>query len=299
VESAVRFIKDEIYRLPQRLSPLGKKEIEKTISTATEAILKHEESNKEELRHLRLVASTSTLLLIFSHEVKSLLGALDNSENALKVIQDKLTSQDRDLVREIRESLSESKRRFDDLLGMTSLIGVDSRSAKPGKLALFERIEKARKCFQLIINSYDIGVDYTDVPNNIVVNNMLEAELYAILLNVLSNSIKSVIGAGGDKKIRFTASRENGKTIIRIMDTGLGLDPSHYEDVFVPFVADPDGRLYEKLKHNLNPEDKYIVGTGSGLGLSIVREIVQVHNGSISFTKPKTNWSTELEIVLP
>ena len=49
----------------------------------------------------------------------------------------------------------------------------------------------------------------------------------------------------------------------------------------------------------MNPEDKYIVGTGSGLGLSIVREIVQVHNGAIAFLKPKGKWKAELEIKLP
>jgi len=160
-------------------------------------------------------------------------------------------------------------------------------------------IEKAEKAFRLIINSYDIDIDYNEVPSNIMVDSIIEAELYSILLNVLSNAIKSVIAAGGDKKIKITANREQGKTIIRVMDTGLGIDPAYYEEVFVPFIADPEGRLYKDLEKRLNPEDKYIVGTGSGLGLSIVKEIVQVRNGSISFRKPAGNWKTELEIILP
>jgi signal transduction histidine kinase len=128
---------------------------------------------------------------------------------------------------------------------------------------------------------------------------MLEAELYAILLNVLSNSIKSVIAAGGEKKIRITADREDRRTVIRIMDTGIGLDPSKFEEVFVPFIADPEGKLYRLLAKKMNPQDKYIVGTGSGLGLSIVKEIVHVHSGTIAFLKPKGNWKAELEIKLP
>jgi hypothetical protein len=40
--------------------------------------------------------------------------------------------------------------------------------------------------------------------------------------------------------------------------------------VFTPFIADPEGRLYENLESRMNPEDKLIVGTGSGLGLGIV-----------------------------
>ena len=115
---------------------------------------------------------------------------------------------------------------------------------------------------------------------------ILEAELYAILLNVLSNSIKSVIAAGGDRKIQITANRENGMNIIRMRDNGLGIDPSFYEEAFIPFIADPEGKLYRNLDNMLNPEDRYIVGTGSGLGLGIVREIVQVRNGKIAFCKP-------------
>ena len=128
---------------------------------------------------------------------------------------------------------------------------------------------------------------------------MLEAELYAILLNVLSNSIKSVIAAGKERKIKVTAKREHGKTVITVKDSGLGINPVFYNDVFLPFVADPDGRLYRSLDKKLNPEDKYIVGTGSGLGLSIVKEIVQVRKGTIAFRSPTASWKTELEMMLP
>ena len=239
------------------------------------------------------------LLLIFSHEVKSLLGLLEQNQSALSIIEDKLKTQERELIKEIRDGLTDTKNRFDELLSMTALIGVDSRNATPANLALRERIERAVKAFRLILNRYDITLDYRDVPNNVVVKSILEAELYAILLNVLSNSIKSVIAAGGEKKVRITAEREQGKTVIKIMDTGIGINPSYYNEVFIPFIADPEGKLYKHLSKRLNPEDKYIVGTGSGLGLSIVKDIVQVRKGSISFHNPKGDWKAELEITLP
>ena len=116
---------------------------------------------------------------------------------------------------------------------------------------------------------------------------MLEAELYAVLLNVLSNAIKSVIAAGGDKRVLISAVREGSKALVHVLDTGIGLDEEHYEKVFEPFVADPDNRLYRGLKAQLNPEDQYVVGTGSGLGLSIVSEILAYRGGaSISLTRP-------------
>ncbi|MBU1570625.1 MAG: ATP-binding protein [Proteobacteria bacterium] len=299
VESAVDYLQKEAKTIVAYLPATHKKEFKASFNKATEAILKHDKDSKDEVRHLRLVASTSTLLLIFSHEVKSLLGLLEQNQSALGIIENKLKSQERKIVKEIRDGLTETKIRFDELLNMTSLIGIDSRHVAPATLALRERIERAGKAFQLIMNKYSIDLDYKDVPNNVVINSILEAELYAILLNALSNSIKSVIAAGGDKGIKISAKREQGRTIIRIMDTGIGINPSYYEEVFIPFIADPEGKLYKHLSKRLNPEDKYIVGTGSGLGLSIVKEIVQVRKGSISFHAPKGDWKAELEIILP
>ena len=299
VDAAVEYIQKEVKNISSLL-PAGKRRyLSRTFGFATDAILKHDKSNREELRHLRLIASTSTLLLIFSHEVKSLLGVLETNQGALATIEKNLSGKDQFLVRDIRKELSEAKHRFNELLDLTSLIGIDSKKALPKDLALHERVEKAVQMFQLIIDAYEIDIDYKQIPTNIVVKSMLEAELYAILLNILSNSIKSVIAAGGEKKIRITAERKDKKTVIRIMDRGIGLDPSKFEEVFVPFIADPEGKLYKHLEKKLNPEDKYIVGTGSGLGLSIVKEIVHVHNGAIEFKKPIANWKTELEIKLP
>lgn len=128
---------------------------------------------------------------------------------------------------------------------------------------------------------------------------MLEAELYAVLLNVLSNAIKSVIAAGGQKRICIWARREGKRALIHVLDTGIGLEEADYEKVFQPFTADPDDRLYRGLKEKLNPEDQYVVGTGSGLGLSIVSEILSYRGGEVHFVPPSESWKAELEMTLP
>ncbi|MGI0010713.1 MAG: sensor histidine kinase, partial [Nitrosopumilaceae archaeon] len=241
-----------------------------------------------------------TLLLVFSHEVKSLLGLLENENVTLKSLEKNLPKSDAVVIKDIRDGLSETKQRFSDLLELTSLIGIDSRNAETHEtLALVERLERAKECYRLITKKYSISIDHDEVPNNTVIHNILEAELYAVILNILSNSIKSVIAAGGNKRIKITANRENGKTVMKFFDSGIGLDESDFEEVFIPFVADPSGKLYGNLEKRLNPEDKYIVGIGSGLGLSIVKEIVQTRKGSIAFRKPKDGWKAELEVVLP
>ena len=248
VESAVNYIEKELKNIATELPAAKSKEFQKTIEKATNAILTHEQSSKKELHHLRLIASTSTLLLVFSHEVKSLLGLLENENAALASLEKNLPKSDALFVKEIREGLSEAKGRFADLLGLTSLIGIDSRNAVPQTLALVERLAKAKECYQVIVKKYGISIEHDEVPNNLVIYDILEAELYAIILNIISNSIKSVIAAGGNKRIKITAQRENGKTVMRFLDSGLGLDEEEFEEVFVPFIADPSGKLYQNLE---------------------------------------------------
>jgi signal transduction histidine kinase len=115
----------------------------------------------------------------------------------------------------------------------------------------------------------------------------------------LSNSIKAVIAKGGNKRIMITAEKVNEGTKLNILDTGVGVDLKSSEELFVPFIADPHGKMYSLLEKKINPEDRYIVGMGSGLGLSIVRDIVNIHKGKIEFQPAKGEWQTNLEIILP
>lgn len=299
VDSAVGYIQKELENISDFIPKDDKKEIKRKFRTAIEAIVTKEKADKEEMQHLRLVASTSTLTLLFAHEVKSLLGGLDSNIANLESIQNKLTPKDAKLVQEVCRDLDSAKSRFSDLLQMTSIIGTESKKERPQRLALVERLENSVKCFQLITKAYNLSIDYSKVPNNTVVGPLLEAELYAIILNLLSNSIKSVIAAGGEKMILISANVVDKKNVICFRDTGIGLDASYYEDVFIPFVADPGGNLYNRLDKNLNLQDKYIVGSGSGLGLSIVKEIIESRRGSIKFCPPDGKWKAKLEVILP
>jgi signal transduction histidine kinase len=299
VAAAVRLVESEVRSLATQLPTPERQQALRSLKTATRAIVKHEASNLEELRHLRLVASTSTLLLIFSHEVKALLSWLEQVAISLERVRRKLDGAQADRLAEIRDEFAENKERFVDLLSMTSLISVDSREADPTDLTLRPRLDRAARCFDLITTSYGIKIDLNLVPDTLKVGPMLEAELYAVLLNVLSNAIKSVIAAGGEKRVLVTAQREGRRALVHVLDAGIGLDEEHYEKVFEPFVADPDNRLYRGLKAKLNPEDQYVVGTGSGLGLSIVSEILSYRGGSIRFVQPSDPWKADVEIVMP
>jgi signal transduction histidine kinase len=298
IEDAVDYVQKEVRHIAAQLPVEERREVVSNVTKAVSAVLQTNQVIRDELRHLRLIASTSSLILIFSHEVKSLLGLLDEYQIRLSALARKLAGSAGEQVEEMGQGFRTTKHRFLELLAMTSLISVDSRESQPARLTVAPRARRAVDCFRLITEKYGIAIDLSGVPNSFQIGPMLEAELYSILLNALSNSIKSVIARGREKSIAVQANRVSGRGQINILDTGVGI-PENREDLFQPFVADPDRSFYKKLKQRLNPEDSYIVGTGSGLGLSIVREIVEAHDGEIRFVNPFDHWRCNLEVLIP
>lgn len=295
VDRAISYIEQEMEYAASRLPRKERARVIDTTRTAAKAVRATLRSHQHELRHLRLIAATSSLLLIFSHEVKSLLGMLDSHKVTILDISENVSRGVSERLQGLAGSFSETKERFQELLGMTSSISADEASAKPAKLSIIARAERAAKCFQLISKKYKIEIDLTSIPSGAQIGPMVEAELYSVLLNALSNSIKSVIAGGKDRRIAVRASTEDGSTRLQFLDSGIGVtDP---EEVFTAFHTEP--QLYRRLKRRLNSEDEYIVGTGSGLGLTIIRDIAAARGGSAAFVDPPAGWKCSLEVQIP
>ena len=223
IEDAVDYVQKEVSQIATRLPANERRKIVGDITRATKAVLTTNRIRQDELQHLRLIASTSSLLLIFSHEVKSLLGNLDEYADELEVLSKKLDGKSAVKAKQMANRFSDTKDRFVGLLDLTSVLSVESRESKPAVLALKPRANRAVASFRLIKELYDIDIDLDEVPNSTKVGPMLEAELYAILLNVLSNSIKSVIARGGEKRVAITAKSTPKVVRINILDNGLGV----------------------------------------------------------------------------
>jgi signal transduction histidine kinase len=100
----------------------------------------------------------------------------------------------------------------------------------------------------------------------------------------MSNATKAVKGQH-ERLIEVTGFEENGRVHIQFLDSGKGLDESRWVEVFEPFESDsePDLRL----------------GSGTGLGLKLARDIIRTYGGDIRFISPPPNWKTCVEITLP
>jgi signal transduction histidine kinase len=83
-----------------------------------------------------------------------------------------------------------------------------------------------------------------------------------VLANLLDNAVKYTPPGGS---VRLTAFTQDGQAIITVKDTGVGID------------SEDTTKIWERLYRG----DKSRSERGLGLGLSLVRAIVQAHRGSV------------------
>lgn len=124
--------------------------------------------------------------------------------------------------------------------------------------------------------------------NNIIVNVAPDVTVHAdydrltqILINITKNSIQFT-----DNGSIFLRSYVRDKmTVIEIEDTGIGIDPADIEKIW--------GRFYKAIvSRTTNPYGEF------GLGLSIVKQLVTMHNGTIEVSSEQGK-GTKFTILLP
>ncbi|MCL2045987.1 MAG: HAMP domain-containing histidine kinase [Oscillospiraceae bacterium] len=91
-------------------------------------------------------------------------------------------------------------------------------------------------------------------------------KLARVFINILENSVKYTSPEQSDPKVEISLSRQNGDVLIKISDNGIGISHSDLPYVFDDFYRADASRTGQ---------------SGSGLGLSIARHLVTLHNGKI------------------
>jgi PAS domain S-box-containing protein len=94
-----------------------------------------------------------------------------------------------------------------------------------------------------------------------------ERRLKQILVNLLSNAVKFT-PAGGQVGLEVVGDVERGRVDLSVWDTGIGIAPEDVKRLFQPFV---------QLDSSLSRQY-----AGTGLGLALVRQLTDLHGGSVS-----------------
>ena len=105
--------------------------------------------------------------------------------------------------------------------------------------------------------------------------------LYEVVYNLCDNGVKYNV-EGGSVSVRV--GTEDGKAVVSVTDTGIGIAPEH------------QGRIFERFYRVDKSHSK--ASGGTGLGLSIVKHAVQYHHGTVELQSEEGKGTT-IRILLP
>lgn len=162
------------------------------------------------------------------------------------------------------------------------LVGPEARTRRRS-LALAPLAENLKRGFVGYLSLFGISLEIR-VPPGVRTPPLHEAEVYAVLLNLLTNSLKAV-RERTERRVRIEARATQAEFTLQVHDTGGGVPLESREIVFEPFVtmSQPDP----------------VLGVGTGLGLKIVRDLVRAWGGDVEFVDTTSPWRTTIELVIP
>jgi two-component system, NtrC family, nitrogen regulation sensor histidine kinase NtrY len=127
------------------------------------------------------------------------------------------------------------------------------------------------------LNSRNILLTFEIVPEDLIL--MADEKLLEqVMINLVKNSLEAIQTAEGKITLSAHDNQQDSTVILQVIDNGTGIDKDTMENIFIPAFT---------TKEN-----------GSGIGLSIIRQIVQLHHGLME-VRSTPSVKTVFEIILP
>ncbi|WP_228411036.1 sensor histidine kinase [Chryseobacterium taklimakanense] len=202
----------------------------------------------------------NNLMKVISHELLNTLTPVNSLIQNLEYLaeQDELNKDDQD---EMKGSLQIINSKSQQLLHFIDSYRQVAELPKPKK-SLFNlkiTIENVLKIFDSEFKSKNIKTHLNIAELNL---NADEKMVERVLVNLLTNSMNALIRAD-KKEISIETQYLNNRTVIRIQDSGEGINDKIQDKIFLPFFT---------TRQN-----------GSGIGLTLAKSIMEAHNGYIVY----------------
>jgi signal transduction histidine kinase/ActR/RegA family two-component response regulator len=223
------------------------------------------------------MASKDEFLAIVSHELRTPLSPILAWARILKAED---PGRNRNALDSIERNVLLQMRLVDDLLDMNRVI----RDNVSLELAVHDLGDLARSALDTIAEAAAlkrIDLTLTGISGPLPVEGDA-GRLQQVFLNVLSNAVKFT-PAGG--RVQVTASREADAVVVKITDTGEGIAP-----VFLPHAFDMFRQQEEGTQRR---------HSGLGIGLAVVKRLVELHRGQVQLASGSAGVGTEVTIRLP
>ena len=145
-------------------------------------------------------------------------------------------------------------------------------------------VEDAVAIFQPIAEAEEVHLQ-VDLPNLAVLVQIDQARITQVLQNLLVNALRHT-PVGGQITVRLLVSKEREDQVtIAIQDTGDGIEADHLSYLFNRFYRTDGARDRD--------------AGGAGLGLAIVRALVEAHGGTVAAQSPGRGQGSTFTLTLP
>jgi len=211
-----------------------------------------------------------------SHELRTPLATL-SVEMETSLLEKRISDEEaRKLIKSNLEEISSLKVLANNLLRLTQVHTLNGQNTT-SNLSIHEIITSAHKKVAALANQKHITISI-DATDGIIEGNV--SEITEALVIILDNAIKY---SNFHKTIKISTENNNQQVSIHITDQGIGISTKDFPHVFE--------RFYRADKSRSQTD-------GFGLGLSIAKNIIEQHGGTISVTSTVKKGTT-FTVTLP
>jgi CheY-like chemotaxis protein len=217
-------------------------------------------------------------LATLAHELRNPLAPLRNALQVMRLTPDEAA---REQARSLMErQIGQMVRLVDDLLDV-SRITKGKLELRKEAIALSAALESAVETSRPLIDhmGHDLTVSLPDHP--IVVQADL-TRLAQVVANLLNNSAKYMDRGG---RIWLRAERQGSDAVVTVRDAGIGIAPDQLPHLF---------QMFTQVEHSLERSQG-----GLGIGLTLVKRLVEMHGGSIEAKSEGPGKGAEFVVRLP
>lgn len=208
------------------------------------------------------IDSWSKLIRVLTHEIMNTVTPVNSLSDAMLRELEEINKSNtgvnlEDVILSARTIYDRSR----DLMKFISDYKKMTRSRKPEMEAvpMESLIFESMKLFDNEFKNEGIKCEFKNLAGKEEIHADKEM-IMRVLINLIRNSIEALENKK-DKKIKFYVSESGSSKIIAVEDNGAGISKEHRNDIFVPFFSTRD--------------------KGSGIGLSLSRQIMHLHGGRI------------------
>jgi nitrogen fixation/metabolism regulation signal transduction histidine kinase len=216
---------------------------------------------RSELEEQELVA-WQKLIRILTHEIMNSVAPISSLSSTLKDLIGEQEQIEEPLLQEVKSSLDVIEKRSRGLLNFTETYRTLTRIPPP-KFQLIDAGEMIRRLHTLFKAEMEERkiVWEAHLPPVAVTFQGDPALLEQVFINLIKNSIEAMEQSESPQLILFLQRLAGGKIQMQLIDNGPGIPEETLDQIFVPFFTTKE--------------------RGSGIGLSLSRQILRLHKGNI------------------